>query len=70
MTRRRLVYAGAALGLAGSSIGVYSYLRRDPLAERSQSGSNEPVHVAPEAKEEGPAMRQLKKPVRQRTCMM
>lgn len=71
MTRRRLVYV--AVGVAGSSIGLYSYLKRDPLAERSQSGStspNESVHVAPDARDdqvEQPATR-LKKPVRQRTC--
>lgn len=73
MTRRRLVYV--AVGVAGSSIGLYSYFKRDPLAERSQSGSispiqNESVHVAPEARDdqvEQPATR-LKKPVRQRTC--
>jgi len=69
MTRRRLVYV--AVGVAGSSIGLYSYFKRDPLAERSQSGStspNESVHVAPEARDdrvEQPATR-LKKPVRQR----
>ncbi|KAI8110461.1 hypothetical protein M9435_002135 [Picochlorum sp. BPE23] len=69
MTRRRLVYV--AVGVAGSSIGLYSYFKRDPLAERSQSGSispNESVHVAPDARDdqvEQPATR-LKKPVRQR----